>query len=117
MTPEGTPSACWRRLYQGLSRHHILGALEGSLRRVDTDYIDVYIVHRLDRLTPLEETLETLNDAVRAGKIRYGGFSKRAGMAGGEIGGATDGPRLDTIPGGRFPHGKYTRSKKSAATR
>ena len=62
-------------VHQGLSRHHILGALEGSLRRLDTDYIDVYIVHRLDPLTPLEETLETLNDAVRAGKVRYVGFS------------------------------------------
>ena len=62
-------------LDQGLSRHHILAALDASLSRLATDYIDVYIVHRLDPFTPLEETLATLEDAVRAGKVRYIGFS------------------------------------------
>ncbi|PJF32808.1 MAG: aldo/keto reductase, partial [Phototrophicales bacterium] len=48
---------------------------ENSLKRLNTDYIDVYIVHRIDRFTPIEETLETLNDLVRQGKVRYVGFS------------------------------------------
>ena len=62
-------------LNQGLSRRHILGSAESSLRRLGTDYIDVYLVHRMDPYTPVEETLETLNDLVRTGKVRYIGFS------------------------------------------
>jgi aryl-alcohol dehydrogenase-like predicted oxidoreductase len=62
-------------VHQGLSRHHILNGLEGSLARLGTDYIDVYIAHRWDPLTPLEETLAALDSAVRAGKVRYIGFS------------------------------------------
>lgn len=60
---------------QGLSRHHLLGAAEDSLRRLGTDYIDVYLVHRLDPHTPVEETLEALDLLVRQGKVRYVGFS------------------------------------------
>jgi aryl-alcohol dehydrogenase-like predicted oxidoreductase len=59
----------------GLSRHHILDSVEGSLKRLGTDYIDVYLVHRVDRLTPIGETLRTLDDVVRQGKVRYIGFS------------------------------------------
>jgi aryl-alcohol dehydrogenase-like predicted oxidoreductase len=62
-------------IQQGLSRHHILNALEASLARLGTDYIDVYIAHRWDPLTPVEETLEALDSAVRSGKVRYIGFS------------------------------------------
>jgi aryl-alcohol dehydrogenase-like predicted oxidoreductase len=62
-------------VHQGLSRHHILNSLEGSLARLATDYIDVYIAHRWDPLTPLEETLAALDSAVRSGKVRYIGFS------------------------------------------
>lgn len=62
-------------VHQGLSRHHIVNSLEDSLSRLNTDYVDVYIVHRLDPYTPLDETLETLTDLVRAGKVRYVGFS------------------------------------------
>jgi aryl-alcohol dehydrogenase-like predicted oxidoreductase len=60
---------------QGLNRRHILLGVEESLKRLGTDWIDVYIVHREDPFTPLEETLEALNDIVRAGKVRYLGFS------------------------------------------
>ncbi|GHO47629.1 aldo/keto reductase [Ktedonospora formicarum] len=60
---------------QGLSRQHIITAVQASLQRLGTDYIDVYLVHRLDPYTPLEETLETLNDIVRQGMVRYIGFS------------------------------------------
>lgn len=59
----------------GLSRHHVLAAAEASLERLGTDYIDVYLVHKVDRLTPLQETIEALEDLVRQGKVRYVGFS------------------------------------------
>jgi aryl-alcohol dehydrogenase-like predicted oxidoreductase len=59
----------------GLSRRHIFESCDGSLKRLNTDYIDLYIAHKEDPLTPLEETLEALNDLVRAGKVRYLGFS------------------------------------------
>ena len=59
----------------GLSRRHIISAAERSLERLGTDYIDVYLVHKIDPLTPVEETIEALEDLVRAGKVRYIGFS------------------------------------------
>jgi aryl-alcohol dehydrogenase-like predicted oxidoreductase len=55
----------------GSSRYHILNAIDASLKRLGTDYIDVYHMHGFDALTPVEETLDTLNTLVRAGKIRY----------------------------------------------
>lgn len=60
---------------QGLSRQHILASVQGSLKRLNTDYIDVYLVHRLDPYTPLEETLEALDTVVKQGMVRYIGFS------------------------------------------
>ena len=60
---------------RGLSRKHLLGSIDGSLRRLGTDYIDLYQIHRWDYSTPLEETLAALNDIVRAGKARYIGAS------------------------------------------
>lgn len=63
---------------QGLSRKHIIEAVEGSLHRLDTDYIDLYQVHYWDPETPLEETLRSLDDLVRQGKIRYIGCSNFA---------------------------------------
>ena len=60
---------------QGLSRHHIMNSVEASLRRLQTDYIDLYQVHWPDEETPLEETMETLSDLVRSGKVRYIGCS------------------------------------------
>jgi aryl-alcohol dehydrogenase-like predicted oxidoreductase len=60
---------------RGLSRKAILSEVDKSLRRLGTDYIDLYIIHRFDYATPLEETLEALNDVVRAGKVRYLGAS------------------------------------------
>jgi aryl-alcohol dehydrogenase-like predicted oxidoreductase len=59
----------------GLSRGHILDSCDASLKRLGSDYIDLYIVHKEDPYTPIEETLEALNDLVRAGKVRYLGFS------------------------------------------
>lgn len=63
----------------GLSRHHILAGVEASLRRLQTDYIDLYQVHCWDRGTPLEETLSALNSLVESGKVRYIGASNFAG--------------------------------------
>jgi aryl-alcohol dehydrogenase-like predicted oxidoreductase len=60
---------------RGLSRKAILTEMDNSLRRLGTDYIDLYIIHRFDYETPLEETLETLSDLVRSGKARYLGAS------------------------------------------
>jgi aryl-alcohol dehydrogenase-like predicted oxidoreductase len=62
----------------GLSRHHIMRAAEASLRRLRTDYIDLYQVHEWDGQTPLEETLSALDDLVRSGKVRYIGASNYA---------------------------------------
>jgi aryl-alcohol dehydrogenase-like predicted oxidoreductase len=63
----------------GLSRKHILSGVEASLRRLATDYIDLYQVHCWDHATPLEETLSTLDTLVRSGKVRYIGASNYAG--------------------------------------
>ncbi len=60
---------------RGLSRQAILHELDASLRRLGTDYIDLYQIHRWDRETPIEETLEALHDALKAGKVRYLGAS------------------------------------------
>ena len=59
----------------GLSRGHILDAVDASLKRLGTDYIDLYQIHRPDPLTSIEDTLRTLDDLVRAGKVRYIGCS------------------------------------------
>ncbi len=63
---------------KGLSRKAILNEIDGSLRRLGTDYVDLYQIHRFDPVTPIEETLEALNDVVRAGKARYIGASSMA---------------------------------------
>src|SRR5271168_5514644 len=60
---------------RGLSRKHIMHAIDDSLRRLGTDYVDLYQIHRFDPQTPMAETLEALNDVVRAGKARYIGAS------------------------------------------
>ena len=59
----------------GLSRKHIMEQVDASLRRLDTDYIDVYQIHRWDYNTPIEETMEALHDVIKAGKVRYIGAS------------------------------------------
>jgi len=55
----------------GSSRHHLLRACEASLRRLNTDYIDIYCMHGFDAVTPIDETLQTLDELVRSGKVRY----------------------------------------------
>lgn len=63
----------------GSSRWHLIRALEGSLKRLNTDYVDVYHMHEVDSLTPIEETLATLDGFVRAGKVRYIACSNYSG--------------------------------------
>ena len=63
----------------GLSRRHLISECEASLRRLGTDYIDLYQVHEWDGLTPLEETLDALDALVRSGKVRYVGCSNYSG--------------------------------------
>jgi aryl-alcohol dehydrogenase-like predicted oxidoreductase len=63
---------------RGASRYHIINGLEASLRRLQTDHIDLYQMHRWDDTTPLEETLRTLDDLVSSGKVRYIGASNYA---------------------------------------
>ena len=63
----------------GLSRRHVIAACEASLRRLGTDWIDLYQLHMRDELTPIEETLAALTDLVRQGKVRYIGASNFVG--------------------------------------
>jgi 1-deoxyxylulose-5-phosphate synthase len=60
---------------RGLSRRHLLSSIDGSLRRLGMDYVDLYQIHRWDTETPIEETLRALDDIVRSGKVRYIGAS------------------------------------------
>ncbi|MBS1793021.1 MAG: aldo/keto reductase [Acidobacteria bacterium] len=63
---------------KGASRYHLINALHDSLIRLKTDYIDLYLMHGFDKTTPMEETLRTLDDMVRSGKVRYIGCSNFA---------------------------------------
>ena len=63
---------------RGLSRKHVLASIDGSLRRLGTDYVDLYQIHRWDPETPIDETLSALDDIVRSGKARYIGASSMA---------------------------------------
>ncbi len=60
---------------RGLSRKHIMASIDGSLRRLELDYVDLYQIHRWDSRTPIEETMDALHDVVKAGKARYIGAS------------------------------------------
>ncbi|MFY0579483.1 aldo/keto reductase [Cystobacter fuscus] len=63
---------------QGLSRAHIMSSVEGSLKRLGTDWVDLYQIHGFDPVTPFDETLRALDDVVRSGKVRYVGCSNLA---------------------------------------
>ncbi len=63
----------------GLSRHHVISACEASLKRLRTDHIDIYLAHKWDGMTPLEEVMEAFDSLIRAGKVRYIGCSNFSG--------------------------------------
>ena len=63
---------------RGLSRKHIMDSIDGSLKRLQTDYVDLYQIHRFDTGTPIEETLDALTDVIKAGKVRHIGASSMA---------------------------------------
>ena len=73
---------------RGLSRKHVMSAIDGSLRRLGTDHVDLYQIHRWDVETPVEETMQALHDVVQSGKVRYLGAS--------------------TMPAWRFAKAQYT---------
>ncbi len=86
---------CWFRMKdspnaKGLSRKHIMEAVDASLRRLGCDYVDLYQVHGPDPFTPLEETLRALDDLVRSGKVRYVGCSNYFGWQIARAGGLAD---------------------------
>lgn len=98
---------CWFRMRstpnaKGLSRKHILEAVEASLKRLNTDYIDLYQVHGPDPFTPLEETMKTLDDLVRSGKVRYIGCSNFHGWQIAKANGISDRLGLYRFVGGQY---------------
>ena len=90
----GAATAAPRLLRQGASRRHIVHAIEGSLRRLGTDYIDLYQLHGPDPATPLDETLRALDDLVRDGKVRYIGCSNFEGWRIAEAAGLAEAGRF-----------------------
>ena len=82
---------------RGLSRKHIFDAIDASLRRLGTDYVDLYQIHRFDYDTPIEETLEALHDIVKAGKARYIGASSMFAWQFGKMLATSDAQRLDAV--------------------
>ena len=81
---------------RGLSRKAILAEIDNSLRRLGTDYVDLYQIHRWDSDTPIEETLQALHDVVAAGKARYIGRLVDVGLAVRQGAVPAGAPRLDT---------------------
>ncbi len=83
----------------GSSRFHLIEAVNGSLKRLGTDHIDLFQLHGFDAVTPVEETLSTLDDLVRAGKIRCGGLLEFLGLAFDEIARGSREIRLPALRG------------------
>jgi aryl-alcohol dehydrogenase-like predicted oxidoreductase len=97
---------CWFRMREaptakGLSRKHIRAAIEASLRRLRTDYIDLFQVHGPDPFTPMEETMRTLDDLVRSGKVRYIGCSNYHGWQVAKANGIADRLQLTRFVSGQ----------------
>jgi aryl-alcohol dehydrogenase-like predicted oxidoreductase len=102
----------------GSSRYHLIKACEGSLRRLGTDYIDLYQMHGFDALTPVDEVLGALDDLVRSGKVRYIGCSNFSGWHLMKSLAASDRLRVGALrgaPGLLFPHRQGLRMGADAA--
>jgi 1-deoxyxylulose-5-phosphate synthase len=95
---------------KGLGRKHILAACENSLRRLQTDYIDIYTVHGPDPFAPLEETMRTLDDLVRQGKVRYIGCSNFWGWQVLKANGISDRMNLERFVCGQYPYNLLDRT-------
>jgi aryl-alcohol dehydrogenase-like predicted oxidoreductase len=101
---------------KGLGRKHILSACENSLRRLQTDYIDIYTVHGPDPFTPLEETMRTLDDLVRQGKVRYIGCSNFWGWQVLKANGISDRMNLERFVCGQYPYNLLDRTFEGLLT-
>jgi len=95
---------------KGLSRKHILSACENSLRRLQTDHIDIYTMHGPDPFVPLEETMRTLDDLVRQGKVRYVGCSNFWGWQVLKANGISERMHLERFACGQYPHNLLDRT-------
>ena len=89
----------------GVSRKHILSSCEGSLRRLNTDYIDIYHIHGPDPVTPLEETMRAYDDLVRQGKVRYLGCSNLFGWQMTKAAGISQRLGLEPLVAGQYIYG------------
>jgi aryl-alcohol dehydrogenase-like predicted oxidoreductase len=98
----------------GLSRAHIVAAVEASLRRLETDYLDVYQVHRWDPVTPLEETMSVLDDLVHAGKVRYAGCSGFSSYQLAHAHATSDARKLVRLVSQQVPYNLLAREAESA---
>ena len=109
---------CWFRMgdsptAKGLSRKHLNGAIEASLRRLRTDYIDLFQVHGPDPFTPMEETMRTLDDLVRSGKVRYIGCSNYYGWQIAKANGIADRMQLARFVSGQHMYNLLRRDIES----
>ena len=87
---------------QGVSRKHIIASCEASLKRMQTDYIDLYYIHGPDPVSPMEETLRALDDLVRQGKVRYTGSSMFFGWQLTKAQGVSDRCNLEKMVAGQY---------------
>src|SRR5580704_10098484 len=105
----------------GLSRKAIFTEIDASLRRLQTDYVDLYQIHRLDAETPIEETLEALDDVVKAGKARYIGASSMYAWQFAKAKASASYPgvrsRVDALPAPRKPKARSAWKPTSSANR
>jgi aryl-alcohol dehydrogenase-like predicted oxidoreductase len=87
---------------QGVSRKHVIAACEGSLKRMQTDYIDLYYIHGPDPISPMEETMRALDDLVRQGKVRYLGCSNLFGWQIAKAAGVASRLNLEPLVAGQY---------------
>ena len=87
---------------QGVSRKHIIASCEDSLKRLKTDYLDLYYIHGPDPISPMEETMRTMDDLVRQGKVRYLGCSNLFGWQIAKANGIAARMNLEGLSAGQY---------------